>query len=57
MQQQEIEQKILHIGIKNGSISEEQKEVFEKVGRQIQQYNANLPIGKAPIKLKVTVVK
>ncbi len=57
MQQQEIEQKILHIGIKNGSITEPQKEVFEKIGKQIQQYNADLPVGKAPIKLKVTVVK
>lgn len=57
MQQQEIEQKILHIGIKNGSMSDSQKEVFEKIGKQILQYNADLPIGKAPIKLRVTVVK
>jgi len=35
----------------------EQKAVFEKVGKQVQNYNENLPMGKAPIKLKVTIVK
>ena len=57
MQEQEIDQKILHIGIKDGAMTPEQKAVFEKVGKQIQEYNAALPVGKAPLKLKVTVVK
>ncbi len=55
--EQEIEQKVLHIGIKNGSMTDEQKRVFEKVGKGLQQYNDNLPIGKAPLKIKVTVAK
>jgi len=53
----EIECKILHIGVKDGSMTAEQRAVFEKVGKQVRDYNENLPMGKAPIKLKVTVVK
>ncbi len=53
----EIENKILHIGINDRVMTAEQKAVFEKVGKSVQQYNENLPAGKAPIKLKVTVVK
>jgi hypothetical protein len=34
-----------------------QKAVFESVGKEVQNYNKNLPIGIAPLKLKVTVVK
>ena len=53
----QIQEKILHIGIKDGSMSAEQKAVFEKVGKQIQNYNDKLLPGQAPITLKVTVVK
>jgi hypothetical protein len=57
MRVQQIDERILHVGIKNGSMTPEQKAVFEKVGKAIQEYNANLPVGKAPITLKVTVVE
>lgn len=57
MKKYEIEEKVLHIGIKDGQMTSEQKSVFEKVGKEIQDYNQNLPIGMAPLKLKVTVVK
>jgi len=53
----DIQSKILHIGISDGSMTAEQKAVFEKVGKAVQDYNENLPMGKAPIKLKVTIVK
>ena len=57
MKKYEIDQKILHIGIKDGSMTAVQKAVFESVGKEVQNYNKNLPIGIAPLKLKVTVVK
>jgi hypothetical protein len=53
----DIQSKILHIGISDGSMTAEQKAVFEKVGKAVQDYNENLPLGKAPIKLKVTIVR
>jgi len=43
--------------LRDGSMSPEQKAVFEKVGKQIQKYNDKLLPGQAPITLKVTVVK
>ncbi|MBI1271046.1 hypothetical protein GC174_11500 [bacterium] len=57
MKEQEIDQKILHIGIKDSSMTEQQRDVFENIGKQILEYNDVLPIGKAPLRLKVTVVK
>lgn len=57
MREPQIYEKVLHLGIKNGAMTEEQKAVFEKVGKAIQKYNDALPPGKAPITLKVTVVK
>ena len=36
MKEQEIEQKILHIGIKNGSMTPQQKTVFEKSLRKFK---------------------
>lgn len=54
--EEKINKKVLHIGIQADVITPEQILVFEKVGKQIQVYNENLPMGKAPIKLKVTVV-
>ena len=57
MQEYEIEQKVLHIGIRDGSMTPQQREIFEKIGMQIQRYNEALPVYKAPLKLKVTVVK
>lgn len=57
LREDRIESKILHVGINDGSMTAEQKAVFEKVGKAVQNYNENLPAGKAPIKLKVTVVK
>lgn len=53
----QVQEKILHIGIKDGSMTAEQKAVFDKVGKQVQDYNDKLLPGKAPITLKVTVVK
>ncbi|MCC7531927.1 MAG: hypothetical protein IT342_25720 [Candidatus Melainabacteria bacterium] len=55
--EQDIEQKILHVGIRDNSTTAQQKEVFEKIGKEVQDYNAHLPFSKAPLKLKVTVVK
>ena len=52
-----IEEKILHIGIPDGAISPDQIEALENVGKRVAQYNENLPLGKAPIKIKVTVLK
>ncbi|MBZ0188008.1 MAG: hypothetical protein K8F91_17305, partial [Candidatus Obscuribacterales bacterium] len=40
----EIESKILHIGIKDGSMTAEQKAVFEKVGKQVLDYNGSSPL-------------
>lgn len=57
MKKYEIDEKILHIGIKDGSMTAEQKAVFESVGKEVHNYNNNLPLGSAPLKLKVTVVK
>jgi hypothetical protein len=44
----EIEQKILQIGIPNGTITEEQKRAFEEVGKRAKSLG---------IKMKVTVIK
>lgn len=57
MNDRQIQEKILHIGIKDGSMTAEQKKVFEKIGKQIVDYNDKLLPGQAPITLKVTVVK
>lgn len=55
--ERQINEKVLHIGIRDGSITNAQREVFEKLGKGIQEYNKKLPFNKAPLKIKVTVVK
>ena len=57
MNERQIQEKILHFGIQDNVMTAEQKSIFEKVGKAIQQYNDTLPPGKAPIVLKVTVVR
>lgn len=44
----EIEQKVLHIGIPNGSMTPDQLKAFEKLGKHAQELG---------VKLKVTVIK
>lgn len=44
----EIEQKVLHIGIPNGSMTVEQMKAFEKLGKHAQELG---------VKLKVTVIR
>jgi hypothetical protein len=53
----QIEQKILHLGIPDGSLTVEQVRVLEDIGRSVMKYNAGLPVDKAPLTFKVTVLK
>jgi hypothetical protein len=57
MSKHQIDLKVLHFGIPDGALSSDQLKVFEDVGRRIMHYNSSLPVDKAPIKLKVTVLK
>ena len=57
MLEKQIEEKLLHLGIPDGSLNEAQIAVLNKIGKQVMQYNANLRFGEMPIKIKVTVLK
>ncbi|HMY52337.1 MAG TPA: hypothetical protein PK671_05265, partial [Candidatus Obscuribacter sp.] len=57
LREAEIDQKVLHIGIPDGAISDEQIKVLEKIGKQVQEYNSIKPIRKAPIQIEVTILE
>lgn len=57
MKERHISEKILHFGIQDGAMTTSQKAVFEKVAKEISDYNQLRPVGKAPVRFKVTVVK
>lgn len=57
LQERRIQEKKLHIGIPDGALSDSQKNVLEKLGKQVMNYNATRPLDKAPIKLEVTVLQ
>lgn len=47
---------VLHIGIPNGAMTAEQKEIFEKIGRKILDYNTQNP-DKPPIIMSLEVIR
>lgn len=55
--QDQIEEKIIHLGIPEGALNPDQVKVLEEVGRGVMKYNQSLPVDKAPIKIKVTVLQ
>ncbi len=57
MKKDQIEQKILHLGIPDGALTSQQVKVLEDLGRQVMKSNLSLPPDKAPLKIKVTVLK
>ena len=57
MQEDDIEEKILHFGIPDQALTPEQMKVFDEVGRQVMKDNAILPPDKAPLRIKITVLK
>lgn len=56
-QDDEIYQKVLHIGIPNDAISKAQVAALERIGAEVMQYNATKPFDKAPIQIEVTILK
>jgi|GEM_PF-1590834 len=57
MKKDQIDQKVLHLGIPDGALTAQQIEVLEDLGRQVMKNNLSLPPDKAPLKIKVTVLK
>ncbi len=57
MKKDQIDQKVLHLGIPDGALTTQQTEVLEDLGRQVMKNNLSLPPDKAPLKIKVTVLK
>lgn len=55
--QDQIEEKVIHLGIPEGALNPDQVKVLEEVGRGVMKYNQSLPVDKAPIKIKVTVLQ
>ncbi|MGH2505923.1 MAG: hypothetical protein ACRDHZ_00655 [Ktedonobacteraceae bacterium] len=51
----EVRERVLHIGIPNGTMTLEQKEIFEKIGRKILDYNTQNP-DKPPIRMRLEVI-
>jgi hypothetical protein len=57
IQEDEIDEKVLHIGIPDGAISTRQVASLESIGKAVMEYNATKPFDKAPIRIEVTILK
>lgn len=57
LRERQIQEKILHIGIPDGALTSQQVNVLENIGKQLMGYNKSLSFGKAPIRIKVTVLQ
>jgi hypothetical protein len=57
LQEDEIDEKVLHIGIPDGAITETQVASLESLGKAVMQYNSTKPFDSAPIRIEVTILK
>jgi hypothetical protein len=57
LRERQISEKVLHLGIPDNALNSKQIAVLENIGKRLVQYNEQLPFGRAPIKIKVTVLK
>jgi hypothetical protein len=48
--------KLLNIEIPDGTVSDEQVAILEKLGKDVKDYNSHIQRGMVPVRLRITVL-